>query len=224
MRVLVTRPLPGGAATAKRLQAMGHEVLLTPLLELEAVDWQRPADRPQAVMVTSAAAVNLSGNVADFRALPVYAVGATTAAAARAAGYADVRTGGAGVQVLVEMMARDGVTTALHLAGEDRTAVQFPPALSLMVRTVYRARLLPLTMLPAVDWVLLYSARSAGHFGSELDRLGLARSKVSVAAISAATLAAAGTGWQRAAVAAEPDEDALLAAIGAAWQKPDSNL
>jgi hypothetical protein len=44
--------------------------------------------------------------------------------------------------------------------------------------------------------------------------LGAARGALGVAAISAATLAAAGMGWRATAVAAAPTEDALLAAIG----------
>jgi uroporphyrinogen-III synthase len=225
MRILVTRPLPGGAATAARLERLGHTALLTPLLKLEAVAWEPPAKAPQAVMVTSAAAVQLAGaGTAVFRALPLYAVGAATASAARAAGFVDVRSGEAGVQALIEAMAGEGITTALHLAGEDRTAVRLPAGLTLTIRIVYRARLQPLLAMRPVDWVLLYSARTAAHFASEIDRLAVARGGVSVAAISDAALAAAGTGWKRAVAAASPDEDALLAAIGVAWQKPHSNL
>ena len=42
MKILVTRPLPGGEATAARLRALGHEVVLAPLMETEAVAWQPP--------------------------------------------------------------------------------------------------------------------------------------------------------------------------------------
>ena len=221
MRILVTRPEPGGAATAARLRALGHDALLTPLLAFEALPWTPPETPPQAVMVTSAAAVRLAGPAAAaFHALPVYAVGAATAAAARTAGFADVRGGEAGVQALVETMAGDGVTSALHLAGEDRTPVTLPAGLALTVVTVYRAALQPLAALPPVDWVLLYSARTAAHFAAEAGRLGAARGELAVAAISPAVLAAAGPGWGRAVAAATPDEDALLAAIGVTWQKP----
>ena len=33
MRVLVTRPQPSAAATAARLEAIGHEAILLPLME-----------------------------------------------------------------------------------------------------------------------------------------------------------------------------------------------
>jgi uroporphyrinogen-III synthase len=221
MRMLVTRPLPGGAATVARLQALGHEALLTPLLETQAVAWQMPDAAPQAVMITSAAAARLAGDAAAaFHRLPTYAVGDATAAAARAAGFADVRAGEAGVQALLTAMAAAGLTRVLHLAGEDRTDVAAPDGLMLQVRTVYRAALRPLPSLPSVDFVLVYSARTAAHFAAEVDRLGLARGDVAIAAISPAALAAAGGGWQQAVAAARPDEDAMLAAIAAAWHKP----
>jgi uroporphyrinogen-III synthase len=93
-----------------------------------------------------------------------------------------------------------------------------PAGLAVTICTVYRARLHPLPALPAVDWVLLYSQRSAAHFAGEVDRLLAARRDIAIAAISAATLAAAGPGWRTAAVAAHPDEDGLLAATGISCQ------
>lgn len=224
MRLLVTRPEPGGAATAARLGALGHDVQLTPLLALEPIAWQPPPQPPAALLVTSAAALRHAGPLpAGWHALPLFAVGAATAAAARAAGFADVRSGSAGVQALLDSMAAEGLSSALHLAGEDRTAVTLPPGFTLAIRTVYRAVLQPLAAPPAADWVLLYSARTAAHFAAEADRLGAARAGLAIAAISPAALAAAGPGWQRAVAAATPDEDALLAAIGVTWQKPGKN-
>ncbi len=221
MRILVTRPAPGGAATAERLRALGHEVRLEPLLGFEAVPWVPPAEAPEALLLTSAAAARLAGAVPPaLLAVPVHAVGAATAAAARAAGFGDVRVGGGGAQALLDAMAAAGVRQVLHLAGKDRTAVAVPAGLALVIRTVYRARLEPLAALPAVDWVLLYSARTAGQFAAEVDRLGGDRAAFAIAAISPAALAAAGPGWRRAVAAEAPDEDALLAAIGATWQKP----
>lgn len=213
MRLLVTRPLPAGAATADRLQALGHDVTLAPLMATEAMAWTLPEPLPAAVMLTSAFAARLANNAAVYH-LPAFAVGAATARAAREAGFVDVREGGGTVQALVDGAAAAGMTSLLHLAGTDLTPVVTPAGLIVITRTVYRARLLPLAAVPGLDWVLLYSPRSAAHFAAEADRLGAARRAIGVAAISAATLAAAGEGWHAAAVAAAPNEDALLAAIG----------
>jgi uroporphyrinogen-III synthase len=215
MRLLVTRPLPGGAVTVARLQALAHEVTLAPLMLAEAVAWTLPDVPPAAVMLTSAFAARLAGPTADaVRALPAFAVGEATARAALAAGFTNVRAGAGTVQALVDGVAAQGFAGIVHLAGEDRSAVAVPAGLAVTTRTVYRARLLPLMALPPVDWALLYSPRSAAHFAAEVDRLGVARGSVAVAVISAAALAAAGDGWRDTAVAARPDEDALLAAIG----------
>lgn len=213
MRLLVTRPLPAGAATAERLQALGHRVTLAPLMATEAMAWTLPDPLPEAVMLTSAFAARLANNAAVHH-LPAFAVGGATERAAQEAGFADVRDGGGTAQALLDGAAAAGITSLLHLAGADLTPVVAPAGLQVVNRTVYRARLMPLASLPAIDWVLLYSPRSAAHFAAEADRLGAAREALGVAAISAAALDAAGTGWRATAVASAPIEDALLAAIG----------
>jgi uroporphyrinogen-III synthase len=212
MRLLVTRPLPAGAATADHLRALGHDVTLAPLMATEAVAWDRPDPLPDAVMLTSAFAARLAGAGAP-RDLPLFAVGAATARAARDAGFADIRSGGGTVQATLDTVAAAGFASLLHLAGEDWTPAAVPAGIAVTRRTVYRARLVPLVALPAVDWVLLYSPRSAAHFAAEAHRLSADIAQIGVAAISAAALVAAGPGWRETAVAQEPTEDALLAAI-----------
>ena len=215
LRLLITRPLPAGAVTAARLRAQGHDVTLAPLMATEAAAWDRPDHLPDAVMLTSAFAARLAGpGTAALRHLPVFAIGGATARAAQEAGFIDVRAAGGTAQALLDAVAAAGITSIVHLAGEDRTPVVVPAGLTVDTLTVYRARLVPLATLPIVDWVLLYSPRSAAHFAAEAERLGVARSRVNVAAISAATLAFAGDGWRTTVVASEPTEDALLAAIG----------
>lgn len=224
MRILVTRPRPGADATAARLRALGHHVVVAPLMETRATPWQPPATPPGAILLTSAFAARLAGpNANNFKTLPTHTVGSATAAAARAAGFTNVIEGPGNVQALLESVAAAGTPDLLHLAGEDRTPVVMPPGLTVRTITVYSARLLPLATAPdAPDWVLLYSPRSAAHFAAEIDRLGHPRHRLSIAAISSAALAAAGTGWRAALAAASPDEDALLAAIAATCQKAAS--
>ena len=217
MKLLVTRPQPGGDTTAARLRGLGHDVVMAPLLATEALAWQPPDAAPQAIVLTSAFAARLA-DAGIYHALPVFAVGAATARAAVAAGFRDVRDGGGTVQALFDAAAAQGVTSMLHLAGVDRTPAQVPAALSVTTCIVYCARLLPLVEMPATDWVLLYSARTAAHFGAEADRLRVNRRCVAIAAISTAVLAAAGPGWGCAVAAVQPNEDSLLAAIGVPCQ------
>lgn len=217
MDILVTRPQPGGEATARRLRALGHRVTLAPLMATEAVAWLPPATPPSAIMLTSGFAARLS-DASTYHALPVFAVGTATARAAHDAGFTDVRDGGGTAQALLDRAAAAGFGDILHLAGADRVAVTLPVGLRLATVVVYRARLLPLLAAPVADWVLLYSPRTAAHFAAEVDRMGQPRADIAIAAISAAALAAAGAGWREARAAAQPDEDALLAAIGISWQ------
>lgn len=216
MRVLVVRPQPGAAATARRLEALGHAPLVMPLLETRPCDWAAPASPPDAVLITSAAAVAHAGPAADpFKTLPALCVGEATAAAARAAGWARAEAGPGTVQALMDGLA-GRFARLLHLAGEDRTAFTPPPGLVIGIATVYRALLCPLPELPKAEAVLLHSPRTARHFAAEWDRLGGNRAAVALFAISLPTLAAAGDGWASAAAAPQPDEASLLAMLGKA--------
>jgi uroporphyrinogen-III synthase len=211
MRILVVRPQPGADATAARLTALGHESIVHPLLETRALPWVLPAHSFDAVILSSAAAVRHAGSRADaLKNLPAHAVGAATATAARTAGWSDVKAGPGTMQVLLDGLAGGQL---LHLAGAELTPVTVPPALSLTRVTVYETPLLPLPALPDVQAVLLHSPRTAGQFAAQWDRLGGRRAAVKLFAISAATLAAAGTGWAQAQAAPEPTESALLAML-----------
>ena len=88
MRVLVTRPEPAASATATALAALGHDTVVTPLLAPALRPWTAPATLPQALLVTSANTVRHGGDaLRNYQALPVFAVGAATATALRAAGF-----------------------------------------------------------------------------------------------------------------------------------------
>ena len=224
MRLLVTRPAP--AATAARLRAMGHDVTEAPLLVTMARAWAPPPRPPQAIAFTSATGIRLAG-AGQHLGLPVFAVGAATAAAARAAGHADVRDGGGTAQSLFDRVAAAGFTDVLHLAGAERTPVVVPPGLTIDVRTVYAAvpADLPQAVLAAlaagaIDLVPLYSARTAVRFAAQVDAAGIDRAGLDLAAISPAAAAAAGPGWRSLAVAMVPTEDGLFAEIGWLCDKP----
>jgi uroporphyrinogen-III synthase len=214
MRILVVRPEPAASATAARLRALGHEPVVLPLLATEPVAWQPPDTLPDAVVLTSAAAVRHAGTqVADLQQLPALCVGEATAAAARAAGWRGAQPGPGTLQALLDEAIGGPHRTLLHLAGEDRTEARVPAGLSIITLVVYRARLLPLPMLLPVEGILLHSPRTARHLAAEWDRLGGRRLDVALFAISEMTLAAAGIGWRERRAAPHPGEDALLAML-----------
>lgn len=93
MRVLVTRPEPAATRTAERLRQLGHDPVVLPL----SVARRFPADAGKAldadiagIVVTSAEAIRtLAETVAPrpWTRLPLFAVGAATAASARDLGF-----------------------------------------------------------------------------------------------------------------------------------------
>lgn len=164
----------------------------------------------QAVAFTSAAAPALGGTgLAALRHLPVYAVGAATGEAARTAGFGDVRVARGDASAVFAQAAGDGIARLLHLAGADRSAAVMPQGLSVGVVTVYAADLADVLPSDGYDLALLYSVRTASRFAALY--IG-DPAQVRIGALSPAIAAAAGTGWQAVAVAAEPTEDALFAA------------
>lgn len=239
MAVLVTRPAPVNEASAARLRAAGFDVLLAPMLRMETVACPDDADNGAgATIVTSAAALRALADqpmLARLAALPLFAVGEATAAAAREAGFRKIWTAEGDAASLRDLIL-DSVrkrrlkksTALLHLAGADLScdlaAVLGARGLHVATLTVYR--MVPLPALPdavhaafaadAVEAILHYSRRSAASF-VEAARLGgveisaLALPQCCISENVADVLHEAGA--QRIAVARSPDEAAMLEAV-----------
>ena len=95
LRVLVTRPQPGAGRTAARLQAAGFEPIVLPLSEIVAVAPALPALTARQRSPSPApmrCARRRPRCCRCWRNAPVFAVGDETAAAARQAGFEDVRS------------------------------------------------------------------------------------------------------------------------------------
>lgn len=180
MRLVVTRPQADGERTAAALRAQGHDVLLAPLMRVEAL----PADLAGmwgAIVITSAnAPVAIADNPARgaLLKLPLYAVGHRSAEAARAAGFSNVISAGGDVRDLVKLIAErhaDAHAPLLYLAGEDRAADLVGElathGVAAEMRVVYRAVTAPYPPAlvaalneGAVDGVLHFSRRSAENY------------------------------------------------------------
>jgi len=237
MRLLLTRPEPDNARTAALLRAGGHEVVLAPLLRIEAVrdaDLGTPPSARSwaAILITSANGVRaLAGHPrrSDLLALPVLAVGRGSADAARAAGFADVSSADGDADDLAELAARRFAGTRLpllYLAGEDRSS-DLGGALAargLTVRTVaiYRAakadRFPPAARAALeqgqIDGVLHFSRRSVESYldcGRDIAGPALEPVHYCLSARAAEPLRLAGAA--RIFVAAHPDEASLLALV-----------
>jgi uroporphyrinogen-III synthase len=225
MRILVNRPLAQAEATAELLRRRGHEPLVDPVLTIEPVPL--PPIEPAgyaALLITSVNAVPaLPGSV---RGLPLYGVGAATAAALRAAGWAvaGVASGdGEGLARLVAAELRPG--RILHIGGADRapSVADGLAAAGFAVDHVVAYRAAPVTELPAatraaleadaLDAVLLLSPRTA-RIWVRLARLagldGRAGRLIAACLSPAVAEVAAVLRWRELRVAASRDHRALV--------------
>ncbi len=206
--ILVLRPPPNRTAEAAR--ALGLDSVEAPIFSVGPLAWEAPdPDRFDAVLLTSANAPRHAGpDLALYLHLPCQAVGETTAEAARAAGFTEIRIGRSdGFAARAAL----GPVRVLHLCGREH--IQLP---EVERRIVYAAE--PVATLPEAGvqairdgaLVLLHSPRAAATFAALADQAGLDRSTIAIAAISPAAVAAAGAGWKLTAAASAPRDSALL--------------
>lgn len=209
--LLILRPEPGASETAARARRLGLEPVVAPLFAIRPLPWNPPDPRAfDAVLLTSANAARHAGAaLAGFLGLPCWAVGEATAAAAREAGFADVRTGPSDGAAITQAALAAGVRHALHLHGREHVPLS-RPGLIVEGRAVYAAE--AVTSLPEAARIraeavaLIHSPRAGALFA----KLATERQGIALAAIGPAAAAAAGAGWAEVAVAAEPRDEALL--------------
>lgn len=214
-RVLALRPEPGLAATLEKARAQNLAITGLALSAIRPVAWDCPDPAGiDGLLIGSANAILHGGeNLARLTGKPVYAVGEATAAAARAAGFTVAMMGSGGLQGVLDAI--PGPCHLLRIAGEEHVPLTAPGGVRFTEVIAYRSVTLPLD--PAAPLlaggealVLLHSAATAAHFAAECDRLGLARSGISLAALGPRIAAAAGQGWAGIHTADRPDEAALL--------------
>lgn len=211
-RVLVLRPEPGASATVERARQRGIEVIALPLFEIEPLSWNAPeASGFDGLLLTSANAVRCGGDqLKDLRGLPVYAVGASTAEAAREAGFDIASTGEAGVDRLLGSI--DPELKLLHLAGEDRREPDDSKQ-QIQVVPVYRSKARDNVDVQSAGGcvALIHSPRAAERFGHLVDWSHIDRNTIAIAAISPDAASAVGEGWAAVEAADAPNDGALLA-------------
>ena len=233
MRLLVTRPEPDGERTAASLRARGHEVLLAPLLRIEAVEFELPGEPLSAVVMTSANAARAIARHPRreaLTALAAFTVGRHTAEAARAAGFREVHSADGDKDDLAALLhAHYGERSAplLYLAGEDRAGDLTAGGMRMLTAVVYRAvkveRFAPAVASAlrqgALDGVLHFSRRSAQAYFDCAARAGileraLAPLQFCLSRQIAQPLTAAGAAAIR--IAPQPDEAAMIDLVGPA--------
>lgn len=235
MRILVTRPAEDGEAFAHDLRQHGIETLLDPLLTIELLDGPPPAlDGVQAVLATSANGIRAFAARETRRTIPVYAVGAASAACARALGFDPVISAAGDVTALARLVSErlDPKAGAVlhvagsHLAGDLAGALEragFVYRRAVLYEAHTASALAPETSAAlqagTIDGVALFSPRTAKTFAALVSAAGLTDRLRAVTAFclsAAVATAARGLAWRAIAVAAQPDKDALVATIAAA--------
>ncbi len=232
--VLITRPEPGAAETARRVAALGWQPVLAPALVLASI----PAELPsaQALLLTSQAAAR----AIPASPLPVLAVGEATAAAARAQGFAQVTAAEGDAEALAALAARqlDPAGGPLLLAvgegyGEELDTALIASGFTVLRRSVYRAApaaALPLAAARAlskgdIGAALFFSPRSAECAMALLRQAGLAATAAGMEAFAvsprvAALLQAAAEdavhplSWRAVRTAGHPDQESMLELLG----------
>lgn len=230
MRVVVTRPQADSERTAVALEALGHEVLVAPLMRIEpvAVDL---AGTWSAIVITSANALQAVPATDDgVKTLPVFAVGDRSAEAARRAGFAEVSSANGDIKGLARLVAARAVgakAPLLYLAGEDRAgdlvAQLAARGIEAEMKVVYRivAEVFPPVLAAAlesgdVDAVLHFSRRSAELFVEGARSSGVAGPAEDVRHLCLSSQVAEPlAGASRIAVAARPEEAGLIALLRA---------
>ena len=227
--VLITRPEPGAAETARAVAELGWDPVLAPALTLAALTF-KPPPSCQALVITSRAAARALPPAA----LPVIAVGEATATEARARGFADVEaaTGDAAALAALISATRRPEDGALCLAVGEGYALDLAAALRakgfrVIRRVVYAAR--PSAGLPAevqqalrdgsIYAALFTSPRLARETIRLLRDAGLAPAASRIIAITLSPRIAAALSalpWADIHTAARPDHAALLACLGRA--------
>lgn len=241
MRILLTRPEAPALALKEKLEALGHQVALAPILSIQPVEFTLDikgigdiGDIGGIVMTSASAAPALTS--AGFSSdIAVYAIGSTSARAARAEGFGNIISGDGDRRAFAQLILEHhdpSTGPLLHLAGSHRAGdiVAELQALGLKASGVRVYEAVAETRLAAhipdlirngrIEVILFFSPRSAEIFLSLAlslandNGLGDALSGISALCLSDAVARAAGEiEWKELKVAPALTEAAMIEAL-----------
>jgi uroporphyrinogen-III synthase len=235
-RILVTRPRQDAKRTAARLAEHGFQAVIAPVLHVQPLKFEAPAEAWDALLITSANAVPALKRL-DLAGRPVFAVGRTTAIATREAGAPDVHEAAGDASSLADLVKSSLPAGArlLRLAGRDR---KDEPDASLaaagyVIDTVEAYEAVAEEQLPAVarealaggklDGALHFSRRSVTILADLVRKADLTEPFAALvnACLSEDVAAAVrDAGGSRVVVAERPHQTAVLAALVRALNAP----
>ncbi len=229
MRLLVTRPEPDATALAASLQALGHEILLEPLMAITPCQGVRvELGDAQALLFTSANGLRSFASLCGERQLPVFTVGDATARAAGGAGFVEVNSATGQVEDLAELVERtltpaDG--SLYHAAGQHRAgdlkAMLEDSGFRVIRQTLYEANtinaLSTITCLAfrncQLDGAIFFSPRTAQTFvrlAKQADIVSYVENCDALCLSQAVAQKARELPWRYVCVASSPNQNELL--------------
>ena len=235
LRALVTRPRTEVTGLATALAERGVEAIVEPLLDIHFRDMPAPnLSGVRAILCTSANGVRALARLSPERERLLFAVGDSTAARARAEGFARVESAGGNVADLARL-ARERLRPEegrlLHVAGTeiagDLAGALRTDGFEVERSVLYEAR--PASALSAgttrslaagiIDFALFFSQRTAAIFVALAERADIVLALRQVTAISISTAADGALGsiaFRERRVAKVPDQPGLLATLDCA--------
>ncbi len=236
MLIAVTRPQADAGDLLAALEARGHAVFLEPLLTIvprRPVDWPAGHDSAQALLITSANGLRAFADLDPRRDLPVYAVGDASAAAARTAGFSQVRSAAGTVEDLARMVGAELSPlagpllqpAASRLAGDLQGALE-AGGFEVLRAVIYDAEAAQDFSVGfkaqlnsgLIDAVTLFSPRTAATFVSLIRDTGLSWACQTMTALCLSDAVAGRISelpWRAVLIAERPDQKALLARLDA---------
>lgn len=215
--VWVTRAEPGATRTAERLTALGFEPVVVPLLATRFLTPVLDLTGITGLAFTSVNGVTAFCRLSGARALPVFAVGDTTAQAARDAGFSHAQSASGDLYALATLIQNAELSgPVLHpVAREPAGDLSALVGAAITIRSVavYETIETEPSTPPAFDAVLIHSPRAARALAKTLS--GIAMGDTRAIAISlAAAEPLAGLDLTQIRIADAPNETAMIAALG----------
>lgn len=226
MKLIVTRPEDDAGPLAAKLQTLGHEAIMVPLLEIVCRNSIELPDLPfQALCMTSANGLTAEFDVSRFHATPFFAIGPQSATAARRHGFTRVSDKGGNVEGLMLAMARQldpKNGPILYISGSETTGDLegklrhhgFSVTRVMTYDAVPRAVSELPDALAEADGVLLYSPRSARLWTKQVGDTTQedAAGRLTHFCLSANVAAALPQSWPKR-ISHKPDENGMLALL-----------
>jgi uroporphyrinogen-III synthase len=223
MKLLVTRPIDDAQALAEKLEGLGHDAVIVPLLDIKPRDGVQVPELPfQAVCVSSANGLAAKLDLSSFHHIPFFAIGPQSALEARRKGFDHVHDKGGNVEGLVRSICKSlkpeggpilylsGSETSGDLEGKLKTE-----GFSVARVIVYDAAPCTVVDLPKMtegaDGVLLYSPRTAKLWVAQVQASAVADRCATLQhfCLSANVAANLPQGWAKR-ISPTPDENGML--------------